>query len=314
MRERAKRRSVPIILLTLLLALGAALQAGCGGGGTGGYTEAVLREWSVLERDGGELVEAASEIADETDLEDLLELLSGSREVVGSFEEEIDGLKVPSGLEESHEALGGFLSAYDDYLKALQKNLDAVLAGEELGYTPDLDTPALEAEEKLEEYQDSQDYNPARLDRDVWDLPAVLGEAIVTIYGGSDLESGQYDKALETLDAWYYYFNRGDGESMYALLDMQSPIKDAFGYESFLVQAGEANASGLRAEYAIDGGDGNTDQEGDWLTVYLTVDYSEYLDMEGNTVPAHMEYVVIDLLNREDGWFVYQVFSESTLW
>jgi hypothetical protein len=313
MHRTARGFAIPVLVLALLLALAVLLHAGCGGEDTSGYTEVVQAEWAKLEENSGELVEAAGEIENETDLAGFSDLLAEARDIADSFAEEIGGLMVPAALEDSQQTLEDFLSAYDDYLKALADYLNGVLEGVEPDYAPNLNTLALEAEEALEVYRDGQGYNPAELDHDIWGLPGVLGEAIVSVLGGGKLDA-RFEKALETLDAWYSYFSLGDGESMYALLDMSSPIMDTFSYQSFLVQVGEANGSGLRADYTIEDAEGSTDQEGDWVTVYLTVDYSEYLDMEGQTVPAHSEDVIVELVNREDGWFVYQVFSESTLW
>ena len=323
MRKSGDRPIVLVVSLALLLALSTALYAGCGAGGSSSYTKAVLDQWSGLEGDSEELVEAAQEIADEADLEDYSELLSDAEDNAASFEDELGDLKVPSELDESNEALEDFLSAYADYLKALRKNLDAVIAGEELDYTPDLDTPAIEAEDALEEYQDSQDYNEADLDRDIWDLPGFLGEAIVDVYGdviiddnidGDDVIEGGFNTAQEAVDAWYNYFNLGDGDAMWYLIDLESPMLMDYSYDSFTTFVIEVNANGLQAcpnSYDVEE---TTDADGDWTTVYMTVDYSESLGMENEIIPRYSDDVTMELVNRGDGWFVYDVFSDSDIW
>jgi len=314
MRRKVRMPAVLVSVLALLLALGALLLAGCGGGDDEAYTGVVLAGWERLEDDSAALVEAAEEIGDEEDLYAFSDLLAEARDTVESFAEETGGLLVPAELEDSQETLDDFLSAYDEYLEAMEDFLNGVLEGVEPDSAPNLNTLARESEEALQVYGDSQGYNPARLDRGVWDLPGVLGEAIADLVYREGPMDPASEKALETVEAWYASLNRGDGEAMYALLDMSSPILDLLGYESFLVQVGEAYGSGMRVEYAVEDAEGYSDQEGDWVTAYLAVDYGEFLDMEGQTVPAHSEEVVMELVNREDGWFVYQVFSESALW
>lgn len=181
MRTAMNRLAYLPVIPVLVLALTVVLSAGCGEGKTSAYTSAVLGEWSRLESDAEELVEASGKIRDEADLEDFRDALDAAARKVNAFEGRLDDLEVPDALAKSHRYLEDFLSAYQDYLEAMEERLGEILAGAE-DIEPFYDE--LEAaEESLQDYRESQDYNSAALDSGVWDLPAVLGEALL---GGYD--------------------------------------------------------------------------------------------------------------------------------
>lgn len=180
MRTPINRLACLTIITVLALTLAVAFFAGCGGGKTDAYTSAVLGEWSRLESDAGELVEASGEIGDEADLEDFRDMLADAARGAGSFADRLDDLEVPDTLARSHGYLEDFLSAYEEYLETMGDRLDDILAGAE-DIKPFYDELKA-AEESLQDYRQSQDYNSARLDRGVWDLPAVLGEALLGGY------------------------------------------------------------------------------------------------------------------------------------
>ncbi|MEW6555142.1 MAG: hypothetical protein AB1384_12760 [Actinomycetota bacterium] len=313
MNGNFKHAAILLMSLVLLLVLGAALLAGCGGG-SGDFTNAVLSEWEKLEDGADELVQAADEVDGEADLASLSGLFSENLDTIAAFEDALDGLKVPAGEEESTEALEDFLSSYDEYLGATADIIDEVMGGAIDLEVPDFEALADDAQGALDDYQDSQDYNPARLDSGVWDLGDTVSAVLFALYGGEDPDDPKFNQPLQALDDYYIYFNEGDGESMYLMLDFSSPIMVELSEESFLVQVGEAHDAGIQAVGDVQGVESRTDEEGDWVTVYMTVDYTEYQDMEGNTVPAHSEDVIVELIESRGEWYIYDVHSESGIW
>jgi hypothetical protein len=179
---------------------------------------------------------------------------------------------------------------------------------------PDFEALVDEARSALEDYQDNQDYNPAELDEDVWDLGDTVLGVLFEFYGGEDPDDPKFDKPLQALDDYYIYLNEGDGESMYVLLDFASPIAFDNSYEFFLAQVIEAYDGGLQAEGDVQGIESRTDEDGNWVTVYMTVDYTETVDMEDNPVPAHSEDVIVELIESGGEWYIYDVNSESGIW
>ncbi len=300
-------------MLALVLVLSAVLYAGCGGGDDG-YTDVVLAEWSKMENSTDELVQAADEIEDEADLSDLSDMFSETLDIVVSFEDQLDGLKAPAEEEESHEALDNFLPDYEYYLASTAELLDEVMGGNLDPEIPDFEALVDEARSALEDYQDSQDYNPAKLDSGVWDLGDTVLATLSEFYGGEDPDDPKFDKPLQALDDYYIYFNAGDGESMYLMLDFAAPITLDLSYESFLTQVGEAHDAGLQAEGDVTGIESRTDEDGNWVTVYMTVEYTETVDMEGNPIPAHSEDVSVELIESNGEWYIYEVHSESGIW
>ena len=101
---------------------------------------------------------------------------------------------------------------------------------------------------------------------------------------------------------------------MYAMLDIESPIAQELSYESFVTFVGEAYGSGLQAYYTVDDTEEMITELGEWVTFYLTVDYSESVGMEDEVIPAYSGSVVIETVNRGDGWYVYNVTSDSAIW
>jgi len=178
MRVKGSRSRAITILLALAFILVAVLLVGCEEGADNTYQETVLDGWSKLEASSLGLGEASNEIEDQRDLEDFSSELAGAREEIASFEGELNGLKVPEKLAESQKALEDFLSAYDEYLGAMENLLNGFLAGKDLSTVPTI-APQLErAEQSLKDYQDSQEFNPAQLNQEVWDILHILDEAI----------------------------------------------------------------------------------------------------------------------------------------
>lgn len=294
------------VVFVLLLAMGALLYAGCGGG-SGDYTNAVLSQWSELEDSTSELVQTAESVEDEADLADLSDAFAETLDTIASFEDELDGVTVPSDLSDSNGALDDFLSAYDDYLSTTADYLDEMTGGDQETVMPDMASLADEARSALEEYQDSQDYNPAELDEGVWDLGDLVRDILIDLYGIEDLNDPKYAPALEVLDQYYIAFNAGDGEAMLSYIDITSPMLDNISENFFLVQVGEAYEAGLQAEGTVRSAEAYTDDEGNWVTVYMTVDYTETVDMEGNVVPARSEDLVVDLYEDNGEWYVFNI-------
>ena len=312
MRSSWNRPVVLVIVLALVLALSAVLYAGCGGG-SDDYTEAVLSEWSSLESGTDELVETAKNVEDEKDLEDLSDMFADTIGGIASFQDELDVLEVPSELADSGEALDDFLSAYDDYLSSTVDYLDEMMGGDQEAEMPDMASLADDAEGALQDYQDSQDYNPADLDDEVWELGDLVRAILVEFYGVEDLNDPKYAAALEVLDEYYIAFNAGDGEAMLSLIDFASPIFENISEDFFLAQVGEAHDAGLQAEGTVTSAEAYTDEEGNWVTVYMTVDYTETVDMEGNPVPAHSENIVVDMYEYDGEWWVFDLMLEDNL-
>ncbi len=294
------------VVFVLLLAMGALLYAGCGGG-SGDYTNAVLSQWSELEDSTSQLLGAAEDVEEEKDLEGLSDAFKDTEKVIASFEDELDGVTVPSDLSDSNGALDDFLSAYDDYLSTTADYLDEMTGGDQETVMPDMASLADEARSALEEYQDSQDYNPAELDEGVWDLGDLVRDILIDLYGIEDLNDPKYAPALEVLDQYYIAFNAGDGEAMLSYIDITSPMLDNISENFFLVQVGEAYEAGLQAEGTVRSAEAYTDDEGNWVTVYMTVDYTETVDMEGNVVPARSEDLVVDLYEDNGEWYVFNI-------
>ena len=196
MRVKGSRSGAVTILLALAFILVALLFAGCGEGtdnsyqetanddsnqetvNDSSYQETVLDGWSGLEASSRELGEASNGIVDQADLEDFSGELADAGEEIASFEAELDDLKVPDKLAESQEALEDFLSAYDEYLRAMEDLLNDFLAGKDLSSAPTIYPQLERAEQSLKDYQDSQEYNPAQLSQEVWDILHILDEAI----------------------------------------------------------------------------------------------------------------------------------------
>jgi hypothetical protein len=303
--KRSKNSFFCLSVLTVLILAFAAVAAGCGGGTGESYQTVVLEGWQKLQESTRELGEAGNDIESTSDLEDFSGELAAARLEVASFEGELSDLKVPAAFAASQEALEKFLSYYDEYLEAMQDMLDLFLAGGDLSAFPTI-APLLErAEQALRDYRDSQEFNPAALDREVWDVLHVLDEVLgsaASIPGGS-----KFAEALEIVDAWYSAFNAGDGESMYTMLDAESPILDNYSRQFFLAQVGEAHQSGLRATFQLTDAEAGTDKRGDWYTAFLTVNYGATVDMEGNPVPPASENIQFQLVNRGSGWHLYDI-------
>lgn len=293
-------------ILAIVLVLGAVLYAGCGGG-SGDYTNAVLSQWSELEDSTSELLGTAEDVEEEKDLEGFSDAFKDTEKVIASFQDELDAITVPSDLSDSNDALEDFLSAYDDYLSTTGDYLDEMTGGDQDTVMPDMASLAEEAQNALEEYQDSQDYNPAELDEGIWDLGEIVRGILVDLYGVEDLNDPKYAAALEVLDQYYIAFNAGDGEDMLSYIDFASPMLDNISEEFFLAQVGEAYAAGLQAEGTVTSAEAYTDETGNWVTVYMTVDYTETVDMEGNTVPARSEDLVVDLYEEDGEWYIFNI-------
>jgi hypothetical protein len=316
MREKRDRSPCLIMLLVAAFVAAAVISAGCGEGTNDSYQQAVLDGWSGLQVSSEKLAEATNKSLD--DLEGFSGELANAREEIASFEGELNDLKVPGNFAASQEALEDFLSAYDEYLVAMENMLNLFLAGKDLSSLPTI-APQLErAEQSLQDYRDSQEYNGAQLDRDVWDvlhiLDEAIGSAIIVDTPQDKTTANKYSKALETVDAWYKFFNTGDGESMYALLDLESPIKNNYSRQFFLAQVGEAYEGGLRATHHVIDAELSTDTGGDWYTAFLTVDYTATMDMEGNPVPPSSEDIQLRLINRGNGWYFYDIQNSSRIY
>lgn len=311
MRAEWHRSIVLSTSLILVFIIVAVFSTGCEEKNDASYQNAVLGGWSKLESTTEVLVEASNAIEGQGDFEGFSSKLAEAREEIDSYRRELNNLEVPDQYAESQAALEDFLSAYDSYLEANENTIDIVLSGDAEKGLPTV-VPMLEdAQQGLEDYRDSQEYNPAGLSRYVWDIPHILDEAMM-VAGGGGLNPGntideRYAKALDTIGAWYAFFNAGDGESMYALLDSDSPVKSGYDKRFLLTLVTEAYLGEVRAthHFVSAGGDANTSP--DRVTVYLTVDYTATVNMEGEPVPPSSEERMFEMVKRGDSWYVYDI-------
>ena len=120
--------------------------------------------------------------------------------------------------------------------------------------------------------------------------------------GGADTNS----KIMETLDAWYSLKNAGDGASMWALLDSDSPTVSKMSRQFFVTSVAEEYSGGFTTTYEVKDIQIEKVKGTDWATAYLTVDVGEGVNLNGETVPPSRYDVTTDLVNRKGSWYVYE--------
>jgi hypothetical protein len=313
----------PKVLLALLVLPLVVFAAGCGKGKVD-YEGLVLGRWEELELASQELVGVARELHSERDLEHLRDLLRDARSEADTFWSELRKISVDKNHKKTNEMLVQFLLAYSSYLLSLERGLNVVLDGseEELLDTEEL---ASHSRELLEDYQYAQEYNSAWLERDVWELPQLLGEAVRLVYGGErnfpirpgeeGAEEAEGALPEEVVASWFGSFNEGNAYAMYNLLSPYSWMLEEMGYEGLAKRVSAFWGAGLRVEYQLSGVERYQENEMEKATVTLLASYSAYTDPDsGEKHPAATEEVAVELDYVDGSWMVNRIDSSSGIW
>lgn len=291
---------------------------GCGNS-VDDYVGKVLDEWTLLQERTGKLVEGLTGLQLEGGLERFRMLAGDARQAVGSFSSDITRkILVPENQKSFNRLLIAFLGSYAAYLQGLQDYLDVAMLG--TGKPPDIEGLATEARQTLGDYQDTQEYNGAMLDEDVWGLAGALRSTTdqqleeVTSPAVTPLETTVIPGPEEAVSSWYDFFNQGDGEAMYYLLSPYSPILEEHSVKDFTTRIEDAHASGLQATSEVGGVKALQEDGLDWAVVQVAVEYGEYTGEGGEVVPPVREEFSVELDYVDGRWMMTRMNSSSAIW